>query len=756
MTEPIIRLEHVTRTYHVGDIDVHALRDVTVTINAGEFVTIVGSSGSGKSTLMAVIGCLDRPSSGSYFFEGADVANFSEPERARLRSERLGFVFQSFNLLSRTSALENVALPLFYAASGPAGASSRVERARASLKLLGLGDRERNTPGQLSGGQQQRVAIARALINAPGLLLADEPTGNLDTRTSHEIMETLVRLNREQGVTVIVVTHEADIAAYADRTLTMRDGQIVSDVRNPKPAVAVESPRGAAPGAGPPMPQPPRPFLATARRTNTFWSFAVMIMAAAMQAIWRNMMRSALTMLGVFIGVAALIAMVAVGQGANDAVRKQIERLGTNLVVVLPGARTAGGMRAGSGSASTLTTTDAQAILRESTAVGEISYLIRQSGQVEFGNQNWATQIQGISPNYPPMTNWRIDAGREITPDDEASAALVVVIGQTVSKQLFGEQQNPVGALIQVKGVPLRVIGVLESKGQTSFGQDQDDLVMIPFTTAERKVLGVAAPSQAQTQLNWIYPSPPNPYGLTPHLGRLRQPDLRAGRQFDGRAAGDPPDHRDSRAPPPHQARRRQRFLRAQSEPDRGSRRELEPHHGAPARRRRLDFAGGRRHRHHEHSAGVGDRADARDRLAHGDRRAARARAAAVPGRGGIPERYRRRRRHPHGRGVLGGHLRHRRLGGADLGHGDCRRVPVLGRGRHFLRLLSGPQSRASRSDRGAALRIIGAGIPTASGWIAWRKKTASRAGRFPPTIPNNRCLPPQAEAASADSRART
>ena len=210
--------------------------------------------------------------------------------------------------------------------------------------------------------------------------------------------------------------------------------------------------------------------------------------------------------------------MVAVGQGANDAVRKQIERLGTNLVVVLPGARTAGGMRAGSGSASTLTTNDAQAIQRESMAVSEVSYLIRQSGQTEFGNQNWATQIQGISPNYPPMTNWRIDAGREITPDDEASAALVVVIGQTVAKQLFGEQQNPVGALIQVKGVPLRVIGVLEGKGQTSYGQDQDDLVMIPFTTAERKVLGVAAPSQAQTQLNWIYPNPPNPYGLTPHL----------------------------------------------------------------------------------------------------------------------------------------------------------------------------------------------------------------------------------------------
>ncbi len=513
MAEPIIRLEKITRTYHVGDMDVHALREVSLNVNAGEFVAIMGSSGSGKSTLMAVLGCLDRPSSGHYFFEGTDVAALSEPDRARLRSERLGFVFQSFNLLSRTSAIENVALPLFYAASGPAGTASRIERARASLKLLGLGDRERNTPGQLSGGQQQRVAIARALINEPGLLLADEPTGNLDTRTSHEIMETLTQLNREHGVTIIVVTHESDIAAYADRTLTMRDGQIVTDVQNPKPG------KTAAPAAGGvPISRSQRPMPTAARRANTFWGFALMIMAAAIQAIWRNMMRSALTMLGVFIGVAALIAMVAVGQGANDAVRKQIERLGTNLVVVLPGARTAGGMRAGSGSASTLTTSDAQAILRESTAISEVSYLIRQSGQAEYGNQNWATSIQGISPNYPPMTNWRIDAGREISPDDEATAALVVVIGQTVSKQLFGEQQNPIGALIQVKGVPLRVIGLLESKGQTSYGQDQDDLVMIPFTTAERKVLGVAAPSQAQTQFNWIYPLPPNPYGLQAHL----------------------------------------------------------------------------------------------------------------------------------------------------------------------------------------------------------------------------------------------
>ncbi len=526
MAEPIIHLEHVSRTYHVGDVDVHALRDVSLTIEAGEFVAIMGASGSGKSTLMNVIGCLDRPSDGRYFFEGLDVARFSEPERARLRSERLGFVFQSFNLLARTSALENVALPLFYAAAGPARAGSRTTRARAALALLGLGERERNTPGQLSGGQQQRVAIARALINEPGLLLADEPTGNLDTRNSHDIMETLTALNRKQGVTIIVVTHEADIAAYADRTLTMRDGEIVADVRKPK----TDGPR-AAPAAAPAR-------TAAAQRSGAAWSFARMVVDAAVQAIRRNIMRSALTALGVFIGVAALIAMVAVGEGANDAVRKQIESLGTNLVVVLPGARTAGGMRAGFGSASTLTTTDAQAIRREATAATQVSYLIRQSGQIQYGNQNWATGIQGVSPNYPPMTNWRIAEGREISEEDEDAAALVVIIGQTVATQLFGASVSPVGALIQVRNVPMRVIGVLASKGQTPFGQDQDDLVMIPFTTAERKVLGVAAPTQAQAQLNWIYPSPPNPYGLTPHLaGFVNQIFVQAASGSDVQAA---------------------------------------------------------------------------------------------------------------------------------------------------------------------------------------------------------------------------
>ncbi len=505
MAEPVIRIEQVSRTYHVGDIDVYALREVSLTVEHGEFIAIMGASGSGKSTLMSILGCLDRPTGGRYWFDGIDVAQLAEPDLAGLRSERLGFVFQSFNLLPRTSAIDNVALPLLYATSGQGQARVRFDRAREVLDTLGLGDRERNTPGQLSGGQQQRVAIARALINRPSLLLADEPTGNLDTRNSNEIMQTLSALNREQGVTIIVVTHEPDVAAFMDRVLTMRDGQIISDVKKQK---GDKAPRPAAEIREPPY----------AGKSGASWPFVWMVMTAAAEAIWRNKMRSALTMLGVFIGVAALIVMVSVGQGANEAVRKEISRLGTNLVVIVPGAATSGGARGGSGSASTLTVADVRAIRQEAPAAGAVSFLIRQSGQIRFENQNWTTGIQGVSSNYPPMTNWVIAAGRAITPEDERDAALVAVLGETVRRQLFGTFQNPIGAMVQAKGVALRVIGILDTKGQTSYGQDQDDVIMVPFTTAERKILGVAAPSQQQTAINWIYPTPPNPYGLQPRM----------------------------------------------------------------------------------------------------------------------------------------------------------------------------------------------------------------------------------------------
>ncbi len=517
MPDLVIDVRNLTRTFLVGDVEVHALRGVDLSVERGEFVAIMGASGSGKSTLMAILGCLDPPSGGHYFLEGVDVAALAEPELAKLRGERLGFVFQSFNLLARTSAIENVALPLFYSDRAADGAN-RLDKARSALKLLGLADREKNTPAQLSGGQQQRVAIARALINGPSVLFADEPTGNLDTKTSHEIMETLVALNRDQGVTIIVVTHESDIAEYAGRVITMRDGRIISDERRkPTAAPAPVQSASAAEASAAALIFHPRDSAATGAARVSTLAFASMIVSAAIQAIGRNKLRSALTMLGVFIGVAALIAMVAVGNGANAAVRKQIESLGTNLAVVLPGAVLTGGARAGFGSASTLTVADAQAIRREATTVALVAYLMRQMGQVEIGNQNWTTNIQAVSVNYPPVTNWTIETGRGVTQEDEKSAALIVVIGRTVQKQLFSHGENPIGATILIKGFPLRVVGVLSPKGQSMWGQDQDDLVMIPFKTGEEKVLGVASPNQA-TNLTVLYPLPPNPFNLQPRL----------------------------------------------------------------------------------------------------------------------------------------------------------------------------------------------------------------------------------------------
>jgi putative ABC transport system ATP-binding protein len=223
---PVIQLDHVHKTYKMGDVEVHALRGISLTINEGEFVAIMGASGSGKSTTMNIIGCLDRPTRGTYVLDGNDVSEMSKDERADIRCQKLGFVFQGFNLLSRTSALENVELPMLYLGVATA---ERDRRALEALAAVGLAGREQNHPNQLSGGQQQRVAVARALVNNPALILADEPTGNLDSRTSVEVMEIFQRLNRERGITLVLVTHEPDIAQYATRVVVFKDGKIKKD-----------------------------------------------------------------------------------------------------------------------------------------------------------------------------------------------------------------------------------------------------------------------------------------------------------------------------------------------------------------------------------------------------------------------------------------------------------------------------------------------------------------------------------------------
>lgn len=222
----LIRVDHLVKTYYLGEVQVPALKGVDLTIQAGEFVAIMGASGSGKSTFMNIIGCLDRPTQGKYFLEGTDVSGLTRDDLAGIRNKRIGFVFQNFNLLGRTSALENVELPLFYDNSST---RERHQRAMEALTIMGLQDREHHIPSQLSGGQQQRVAIARALVNRPSLILADEPTGNLDTRTSLEIMDIFQKLNQASGITIILVTHELDIARYVGRQVVFRDGKVIKD-----------------------------------------------------------------------------------------------------------------------------------------------------------------------------------------------------------------------------------------------------------------------------------------------------------------------------------------------------------------------------------------------------------------------------------------------------------------------------------------------------------------------------------------------
>ncbi len=464
MAEPLIRVVGLTKDYVLGDNVVHALAGVSMDIAAGDFVAVMGPSGSGKSTFMNMVGCLDRPTSGSYWLAGEDVARMNADDLAAVRNRRIGFVFQQFNLLARTSALENVELPLMYA---NVSVSDRHTRALDKLKQVGLGDRADHQPSQLSGGQQQRVAIARALVNNPALILADEPTGALDSRTSVEIMALLQELNAG-GMTIVLVTHEQDVAAFASREVHFRDGKVVSDQR--------QTPRSARDSLA--------EFDAGVDCMN-----ALMVLRVALKALRVNKLRSSLTMLGMIIGVAAVIAMLAIGGGAQERVREQLKNLGSNLMLIFPGSTTTSGVRLGAGAAQTLTEEDALAIAVDVEGVIVAAPSVRGSGQVSAGNANWATQYFGTNNDYLIARDWPLASGRLFEPAEISSAGKVALIGQTTAMQLFGDL-DPIDQVIRVRKVPLTIIGVLARKGQNALGQDQDDIVLMPLATARNRVLG--------------------------------------------------------------------------------------------------------------------------------------------------------------------------------------------------------------------------------------------------------------------------
>lgn len=478
----LIRVEGVCKSYRPGEVEIPVLRDVSLTVRRGELVALMGASGSGKTTLMNVLGCLDRATSGRYWLDGEDVSELSVDQRADIRSRKLGFVFQNFNLLPRTSALDNVLLPLECGRERIPD-EEMTARATALLERVGLADQLAKEPSQMSGGQQQRVAIARALVNRPTLLLADEPTGNLDSKTSADILRLFQQLNTE-GVTVVLVTHDPEVARHAKRVVTVRDGQIVDDRLNPEqgvssaqpPAAASSQPRTAASGQAPP------------RYGNRFLPRTL---SAALVALRRNVMRSALTALGIIIGIAAVIAMMEVGQGSRKAVQQNIASMGANTLLVLPGAASSGGVTMGSGSVQTLTPDDADEIARQCPAVVAVAPMVRARTQVIYGNRNWVpVSIVGTTPAFLRVRDWETLAEGSVFDDrDVRNGSQVCLVGQTIVRELF-RGRSPLGEEIRIQNVTFKVVGVLTRKGANMVGMDQDDTVLAPWTTIKYRVSG--------------------------------------------------------------------------------------------------------------------------------------------------------------------------------------------------------------------------------------------------------------------------
>ena len=465
---PLIELRDIVKRYARGDLVVEVLRGVSLMIQEGEFVAIMGASGSGKTTLMNIIGCMDRPSGGRYQLMGRDVAELDGDALAALRRNTFGFIFQRYNLLGNASALENVEVPALYAGL-PAG--PRRERAGALLARLGLGERLDNLPGRLSGGQQQRVSIARALMNGGRVILADEPTGALDSESGKEVMALLRELNRD-GHTIVLITHDMNVAGQADRLVRISDGRIVEDTTRGERAA-----RRTEGGAS--------PLDRHGESAQTVLMLDIMAsVRTALRALKASPVRTFLTLLGVMIGVGSVVAMLAFGNGARQQVLDQIQAMGANLLVVKPGAP---GVR-GAGGATTLVPADAEAIAR----LPNVGYVVPQAANpvtVRYGNVTYTTTLYATTPDFVAANNWPVARGTFISQTNLQGFAPVAVLGQTTAKALFGAA-DPVGRYVLINNTPLRVIGLLTGKGADQLGNDRDDGVFVPITTGQARVTG--------------------------------------------------------------------------------------------------------------------------------------------------------------------------------------------------------------------------------------------------------------------------
>ncbi|WP_122671761.1 MacB family efflux pump subunit [Pseudomonas viridiflava] len=477
MQTPLIDLRGIRKSYGGGDSpQVNVLQGIDLSIHAGEFVAIVGASGSGKSTLMNILGCLDRPTSGEYLFAGENVAELGSDELAWLRREAFGFVFQGYHLIPSGSAQENVEMPAIYAGTP---AAQRHARAAALLNRLGLGSRTGNRPHQLSGGQQQRVSIARALMNGGHIILADEPTGALDSHSGAEVMTLLDEL-ASQGHVVILITHDRDVAAHARRVIEISDGRIVSDTLSETTGDAQPTDALQAVDL--------RARLAQGSNARSAWKGELLdAVQAAWRVMWINRFRTALTLLGIVIGVASVVVMLAVGEGSKRQVMAQMSSFGSNIIYL-------------NGKAPSPRAPKGVITLEEVAALGdlpEVRMIMPVNGGqagVRFGNVDHSSYVGGNDTHFPAIFNWSVVEGSYFTEADEQSAAAVAVIGHKVRQKLFGERTDPIGQYILIENVPFQVVGVLQEKGASSGDLDSDNRIAIPYSAASIRLFGSQDP----------------------------------------------------------------------------------------------------------------------------------------------------------------------------------------------------------------------------------------------------------------------